>query len=337
MHQRNRFEPTWLNFSVHAAINELKQNTEYIRDLAGFKITSLPVDPGSVTDESNNRCATTGLLYNPSNVEQRNLPPPGYGTQDQYAVGDLSGKLQNRNKGYPHNYLLPLSPGNELNGIYWDVFLPLQGHSSVVHRGITIERFKRETGKEDVREDHTCATLGLYQPNKRYQTPMFTAQVLFRYPIVGRILFRQPKDDPLADTTIITEYLIHADGSTMNTSEAHRWAIHHEPPGKDFYNWTGRCLSAAHVYNPFKVTFNMDAPGERCSTEFDGMCRLGDLGLRLGALTIAGAKKFRAMTRNIHTDPYLPLSGDHSILGKSLVIYDDFGPKARGERLACSM
>lgn len=253
LQQRNRFEPTWLNFTIHAAVNELKQNTEYVRDLAGFKITDLPTDPLRANDA--NHCATSGSLYNPSMVNQKNLPPPGYGTQDQYAVGDLSGKLQNRNKQYPHNYLLPVSPGNELNGIYWDTFLPLQGHGSIVHRGLTIDRIKRVEGDGDQREALTCATLNLYQANKKYQTPMFTAQVLFRYPIVGRILFRQPRDEPTADTTIITEYLIHADGSTMNTSEAHRWAIHHEPPGKDFYNWTERCLSAGHVYNPFKVIF----------------------------------------------------------------------------------
>lgn len=232
-------------------MNELKENTLFVRDLAGFKITNLPADPSQANGA--NRCATSGPLYNPTNVGQKNLPPPGYGTQDQYAVGDLSGKLQNRNKEYPHNYLLPLSPGNELNGIYWDTFLPLNGHESVVHRGITIEKFKREEGKDDQREEMACATFILYQTNKKYQTPMFTAQVLFRYPIVGRILFRQPKEDPMADTSIITEYLIHADGSTMNTSETHRWAIHHEPPGKDFYNWTGRCLSTGHVFNPFKV------------------------------------------------------------------------------------
>lgn len=33
----------------------------------------------------------------------------------------------------------------------------------------------------------------------------------------------------------------------------------------------------------------------------------------------------------------LALSGPNNILGKSLVIYDDNGPRARGERLACSM
>ncbi|XP_011706613.1 PREDICTED: uncharacterized protein LOC105461808 [Wasmannia auropunctata] len=33
----------------------------------------------------------------------------------------------------------------------------------------------------------------------------------------------------------------------------------------------------------------------------------------------------------------LSLSGPHSLFGKSLVIYDDHGPVARGDRLACSI
>lgn len=320
---------------MHAAVNELRENTAYIRDLAGFKITSLTAEP--IEANTANHCATSGPLYNPSNLEQKNLPPPGYGTQDQYAVGDLSGKLQNRNKNYPHNYLLPLTPGNELSGIYWDTFLPLDGQQSIMHRGISVEAIKRENGKPDERVLLACATLTQYQSNRKYQMPMFTAQVLFRYPIVGRILFRQPKEDPSADTTIISEYLIHADGAALNTSEAHRWAIHHEAPGKDFYNWTGRCLSAAHVYNPYKVSFNTNTTRQTCTSEYGGLCRLGDVGLRHGTLSIAGAKKNRNLARAIFTDRYLPLSGDHSIVGKSLVIYGDFGPTARGERLACSM
>lgn len=320
---------------MHAAVNELKQNTLFVRDLAGFKITSLPVDPFRAMEDDH--CTSSGSIYNPNNVAQTNLPPPGYGTQDQFAIGDLSGKLQNRNKNYPHNYLLPVTPGNELNGIYWDVFLPLEGQYSVVHRGISIETFTRENNNDQQRSILTCATLLLYQANKKYQMPMSTAQVLFRYPIVGRILFRQPKDEPLADTTIIAEYLIHADGSTMNNSDAHRWAIHFEPPGKDFYNWTGRCLSAGHVYNPYKISFNGNNIEDRCTNDRGGACKLGEIGIRHGTISIAGSKKHRHITRVIYTDQYLPLSGDHSILGKSLVIYDDFGPKARGERLACSM
>lgn len=130
-------------------------------------------------------------------------------------MGDLSGKLQMRNKEYPHKYLLPLTPGNELNGIYWDIFLPLQGQHSVVHRSIIIERYNR-TAVDDANLEQqqqqqlrtsiwSCATITLYQENRHYQLPMITAQVHFRYPIVGKILFRQPRDDPLHDTTVIVE------------------------------------------------------------------------------------------------------------------------------------
>lgn len=67
------------------------------------------------------------------------------------------------------------------------------------------------------------------------------------------MLLRQAKDEPWADTSILIEYLVHADGATLNSSSEHRWAVHEFPPGKDFYNWTARCLSAGEVFNPYKV------------------------------------------------------------------------------------
>lgn len=54
---------------------------------------------------------------------------------------------------------------------------------------------------------------------------MVTAQVIYRYPIVGKIIFRQPKNDPQMDTTIIIENLVHADGNALNNSELHRYNI----------------------------------------------------------------------------------------------------------------
>lgn len=57
----------------------------------------------------------------------------GFGTQDQYSVGDLSGKLLGRN-----NATVLVQGGQELNGTFWDVFLPLQGKHSVVHRSLVI-------------------------------------------------------------------------------------------------------------------------------------------------------------------------------------------------------
>lgn len=44
----------------------------------------------------------------------------GNSTQDMYAVGDLSGKLEN------------------MNEIQWDIFLPLSGPNSVLHKTIAI-------------------------------------------------------------------------------------------------------------------------------------------------------------------------------------------------------
>lgn len=157
-----------------------------------------------------------------------------------------------------------------------------------------------------------------------------------------------------------SRYLIHADGSSLNTSESHRWAIHSNPPGKDFYDWQNRCASTNQVHNPYKVnlfkkknnrhlfnklietsghfqvSFNPENPSRTCLKEHASSCRLGDLNNRIGSLTIAGSRKDRILSRSIFTDTALPLSGYYSIFGKSLVIYDDFGPKARGERLACS-
>lgn len=67
-----------------------------------------------------------------------------------------------------------------------------------------------------------CGTFVHYVPYTDWQMPMYTAEAVFRYPIVGQIVFRQPKDDPEMDTTIIIEHLVHADGNIVNNSAEHR-------------------------------------------------------------------------------------------------------------------
>uniref|UniRef100_T1H2Q3 Superoxide dismutase copper/zinc binding domain-containing protein n=1 Tax=Megaselia scalaris TaxID=36166 RepID=T1H2Q3_MEGSC len=215
------------------------------------------------------------------------------------------------------NYILPGKSG-ELSGIYWDTFLPIQGPNSIAHRSLVIYKYNRTDVRNITSTPWACGTILQYIKKGIYQKPMLTAQILFRYPIVGRILFRQPKDEPWQDTIIIVEYLIHADGSTEDSSDGHRWAIHNDAPGKDFYDWQNRCISTEESSIPL-------------------MCRLGDTYSRLGKLTIAGGRHEAAkLSRKVFVDSNLPLSGRFNIIGKSLTIYDDFGPKARGERLACS-
>ena len=37
-------------------------------------------------------------------------------------------------------------------------------------------------------------------------------------------------------------------------TEGHRWHVLQDIPGKDFFNWTGRCLSAGGHFNPYRIT-----------------------------------------------------------------------------------
>lgn len=77
LHQPSMFEPTWLNFTVHSAKNELRENTEFVRDLAGYYIRQLPPDP--VLFGTKDFCNSSRDIFNPTHVDDSNLPPPGYG------------------------------------------------------------------------------------------------------------------------------------------------------------------------------------------------------------------------------------------------------------------
>ena len=135
MLQRSRFEPTWMNFTFASTDGSLRNNFEYAKNVASYKIHELP--PSPLYANAENFCETTGSVFNPRKLEERNLPPPGLGTQDLYLIGDLSGKLSGRNKMEKHNYVI--SDGtNELSGIYWDLYMPLFGKHSVVNRAFVI-------------------------------------------------------------------------------------------------------------------------------------------------------------------------------------------------------
>lgn len=317
--QNGRFEPTWVNVTVSTTDKDDITGAKYAARLKRFEITTLPPQP-QLKSNLTHYCNSSGLIFNPVGVDLDNIPPPGLGTQDQYAIGDLTGKLLGRSKDMAHSVFS--SQSGELSGVYWDVFLPLYGKSSVTHRNLVLK------------DNIGCGPLLPYTSDKKNVLPMETVEILYRYPIVGRVLMRQPKEQPWEDTVIIFEYMILADGNTPVDSYDHRWGIHENPPGKDFYNWTGRCLSAGAAFNPH----HLDTKPTDCKESQAELCRMGDLGSRLGLLTIAGSKyNASRLSRRMFIDDNVPLIGRTSVIGKSLVIFADHGPKARGERLACAM
>lgn len=171
--QRSKFDPTFLNFTLATPLAQ-HVSRKFAQDVSGFKIHSLPPTPHRIGQPD--YCETTGELHNPRELQLDHAPPPGYGTQEQYAIGDLTGKLQGRNKKYFHQYVLP-GTSSELSGLYWDLYLPLQGRHSIAHRSLVIYTFNRTDVLNITQSIWGCSTLNQYQRNGIYQQTMFTAQV----------------------------------------------------------------------------------------------------------------------------------------------------------------
>ncbi|XP_075237952.1 superoxide dismutase family protein Rsod [Lycorma delicatula] len=311
MEQASPFSPTAVvfNWTLTGSTREV---------IGGFRIHEMPAVPPVGRTTKITHCVGIGNVYNPTQqaVGAESLYPAS-ATQEKYAVGDLSGKL-----GYN---------GEKM----WDVFLPLRREYSVAHRSLVI--YRNGDGSE---VPWVCSTLINYQTgaNINQKVPMNTAQVIYRYPLAGRILMRQVAEDWTADTAILIEQLVHADGTSVNNTHDHRWGITENPPGKDFYNWTARCVSAGSTYDPYFVYIVNKTSDSQCGEGVRvGYCRVGALSERLGKLSIAGRKSHNlVITRKLFNDPHTPLSGPNSVIGRSFVIYADNGPKARGDRLACS-
>merc|ERR1719445_852100 len=105
---------------------------------------------------------------------------------------------------------------------------------------------------------------------------LVTAIATFTYPIVGKIIFRQNAKNPY-------------DG-TKNDTIDHKWHVHVDVPGTDFYNWTGRCLSAGRHYNPYRVNLDSSVYSE-CVNEHNPIrCEVGDLVDKHQPLKVSGKK-----------------------------------------------
>lgn len=126
-----------------------------------------PVPPRTAADDEVCSAQAVGKRFNAFNVNSNTSPPPGLGTNDQYEIGDLSGKYGE----------LPESQDNDkFMGIFADFNLPLFGINSIAGRSIVI--YSGDGSR------WICANIG-------YPGPVHTAVATFRYPIVGHVIFRQ--------------------------------------------------------------------------------------------------------------------------------------------------
>ncbi|XP_050049354.2 uncharacterized protein [Dermacentor andersoni] len=154
-----------------------------------------------------------------------------------------------------------------------------------------------------------CARVG-------FPGPTVVGKATFHFPVSGQVFLRQDANDHQSETAVLVKF----DPYGFNDTTQYKLQVHERRPGRDFYNWTARCVSAGDVFDPLKVG--------------SGPCP-HPLLCPVGALTAKGAKLAGAK-RFFYTDLHLPLSGPNSVLQRSMVLHDSGAPPHRGDRLACA-
>lgn len=259
-----------------------------------------------------------GGHFNPYNWDASLSPKPSLGTDDQYEVGDLSGK---------HGLL---SEKQDIRAIYNDTNLQLFGYHSILGRSILIH--KKAKG-----ERWACASLGWgFDPDEAREVK---AVASFHHPngfAWGYIKFSQVmyNDGSKTDTSIEVR-LKYPGKFNSERSEGHEWSIYVSPVGHDasVKFETARCTAAGYRWNPTHIQLadpnDHGFYGEECGSDYPLRCEIGDLSGRHGRIALGGGAQ-------IFNDPVMTLQGEDwftSAIGKSIVIH---GPNGGLERMACA-
>ena len=243
-------------------------------------------------------CTDTGGHYNPLNVDLVNNY--GNGVQDSFEIGDLNGKHGKWDTfGFQND-------GNTHAKQVEDAYLPLWGMDSIAGRSIV---FHAQDGAR-----FGCVNIGLTTSAFGEIPEEVQGHVDFAGVLEGQMSFRQKADDPNSPT-IVKSTLKFSDSRTETTQ--HKYHVH---TIYDFSGSNAECNNNGGHYHP--------STGVPCLTpNLNGntVCEIGDLNNKLGLLSLTGSD-----TKLTQTDNWLPLSGDYSILGKSITIHN-----TDGSRMSC--
>lgn len=310
--QRHSLEAASVSFNLFG----LESNTKHqsIRELPLMARTS---------SDNGKLCSNLGSVYDPYRGQRPSSNPGDRQTIDMFEVGNLSSKydgLSVVDSEYEDHYMAE----------YIDLSLQLFGPTTIVGRSVLIHKNNGDPW--------VCSNL-MYADES-----VSLAAATFHYPVVGRVYFQQLANDPSSETSVLVEVY---NPNSERDSENHNWALHLRPAMADFYNWSERCASVGEIYDPLGTlvtgasnsTTHTDPNNRHCQQvnliNEPLRCRTGDLTLKSGQkISLPTAPTRR--TRTFYTDLYLPLSQANSIVGRSIVIYDENSPKQRGNRLACS-
>ncbi|KAE8578534.1 hypothetical protein XENTR_v10023630 [Xenopus tropicalis] len=231
--QISDLDPTAINISFY----ELRNRS------GGFHIHVLPVISGSVAP-----CSDSLIKghFNPFGVNVSTSPPAGNGTDDEYEVGDISGR-----RGL-------LVGKDSLVKQFIDMNFPLSGTHSILGRSLVIHYTNGSRMQ--------CANV---LPELKFGGDYIRAQAKFNGSISGSISMTQViyPDGGFSDTIILVDFL--STPGNDNKSTNLQWFIPNEPNGTEFYN-------------PYEIP----AEGENmCRSQSPLHCKVGDLTSKHGVVS----------------------------------------------------
>ncbi|XP_075687765.1 uncharacterized protein LOC142656723 [Rhinoderma darwinii] len=231
--QASELDPTLVHFTFYG-----------LRGFAGgFHIHLLPVS-GTFDDPCSN--ALIRGHFNPFSIEMSMSPGAGNGTDDEYEVGDISGRRRSL-----HNQ-------DNVTNQYTDMNFPLSGTHSILGRSLVIHYANGSRMQ--------CTSFLRDLPSDG-QWVRATAE--FSGAVSGRISLSQIvfPDGGLADTTILVD--LQSSSSTSGKTSSLEWLIQTVEHGGE-------------PYNPYEVpsqTINW------CTSLSPQLCRVGDLMGKHGPVT----------------------------------------------------
>ncbi|XP_068745226.1 uncharacterized protein [Montipora capricornis] len=297
--QRSPFDPT----TTEISLTGLKRKAE------GYHVHNYPM-PWEMKFNGSGTCAGgyLGGHWNPFGVDVKSSPSPGTGTNDEYEIGDLSGKY-----GSFHNVTY-------YNKRHVDFNLPLFGKNSIHGRSIVIHKMKVMGSGRWVCADNPAVL--------NHEMFVMKTKVTFKGPALkGYILLIQQKSHEKfieSEETSIYIDLGYASNSSKKSVD-HPWHVHVNPEGNDTFAEMGkRCKSLGPHYNPYHVYLS-GTYKTSCLSNNMMRCEVGDLSGKHARLNVGFGKQF-------FTDPDLPLFGEMSVVGRGIVVHAKNGGSAR---LAC--
>lgn len=307
--------------------------TQVKMDLSGFNgnVENYAIHSVWTMDDKEFPCSNDSLydIYDPyDNENSLKLPPSAhYGalaTDDRVKVGDLSRKYGT------------FEGQQGITKQVYDLNAPLFAPKSIIGRSIILR-----ASVNDFR--WVCGNIELdYDKGDARQLIGLASFDEPRSKISGFVRFFQLeyKDSSLSDTYMQIDLRLQSPSSSdrdavmnpqheLEVSVGHNWAVFVNQVGEDAFIGADdvRCIAAGFKWNPYLAQDSQEFYPSSCNPSSQQACAMGDLGMRHGPLTLGPNH------RKTLSDSNLPLVGNYSIMGRSLVIFDAKKPNVK---LACA-